>query len=41
MSNTVNASLLAMNLIRYVGDQVSKTGQPIDQLSDVACMLSH
>ncbi|MCY4420284.1 MAG: hypothetical protein OXC42_03405 [Gammaproteobacteria bacterium] len=40
MSNTINAKLLAMNLIRYIGDQVSEAGQPIDQLSGVAGMIS-
>ena len=39
MNNTMNAKLLAMNLIRYIGDQVSETGQPIDQFSGVAGMI--
>lgn len=36
MSNTMNTRLLAINLIRHIGDQVSETGQPIGQLSGVA-----
>ena len=39
MSNTMNTKLLAMNLIRHIGDQVSETGQPIEQLSGVAGMV--
>ena len=35
----MNTKLLAMNLIRYIGDRVSETGQPIDQLSVVAGMI--
>lgn len=35
----MNVSLLAMNLIRYVGDQVSETGRPIAQLSGVASII--
>ena len=35
----MNANLLAMNLIRYIGDQVSETGQPIDQFSGVASII--
>ena len=39
MSNTMNTKLLAMNLIRHIGDQVSETGQPIEQLAGVAGMV--
>ena len=35
----MNTNLLAMNLIRHIGDLVSETGQPIDQLSSVAEMI--
>ena len=36
----MNAKLLAMNLIRYIGDQVSESGQPIYQLSEVAALIA-
>ena len=32
----MNAKVLAMNLIRHIGDEVSESGRPIDQLSGVA-----
>lgn len=35
----MNAKLLAMNLIRYIGDRVSELGRPIDQLSGVAAQI--
>ena len=30
-----NPAALAMNIIRYIGDKVSETGEPIRQLSDI------
>ena len=39
MSNTMNTKLLATNLVRYIGDQVSETGQPIAQISGLAGMI--
>lgn len=36
MSNSMNMKLLAMDLIRHIGDRVSKTGKPINHLSGVA-----
>ena len=35
MSNFTSPAVQAMNLIRYIGDQVSESGEPIDQLSEV------
>ena len=32
----MNAKLLAMNLIRHIGDQVSETGRPVNKISCVA-----
>ena len=34
MSNFTNPAVQAMNLIRYIGDEVSKTGKPIEKLPD-------
>ena len=36
----MNAKLLAMNLIRHIGDRVSELGQPIDQLSGVGAKIA-
>ena len=35
VSHKINAKLLAMNLICYIGDQVSESGKPIAQLSNL------
>ena len=35
----MNTKLLAMNLIRHIGDRVIETGRPIDQLCGVAGMI--
>ncbi|MDE0278461.1 MAG: hypothetical protein OYH76_21405 [Defluviicoccus sp.] len=35
----MNAKLLAMNLIRHIGDRVSELGQPIDQLSGFGAQI--
>ena len=32
MSNFINPKIQAMNLIRYIGDEVSRTGSPIERL---------
>ena len=39
VSHEINAKLLAMNMIHYIGDQVSESGKPIDQLSDLCGMI--
>ena len=36
----MNVKLIAMNLIRHIGDQVSDLGQPIDELSGFAALIS-
>ena len=35
MTDFTSPAVQAMNLIRYIGDQVSESGEPIDQLSEV------
>ena len=35
----MNAKLLAMNLIRHIGDRVSELGQPIDQFSGFGALI--
>lgn len=35
----MNAKVLAMNIIRYIGDRVLETGRPLDQLSSVARVI--
>ena len=36
MSNFIDPAVQAMNLIRYIGDEVSESGKPIPQLGDSA-----
>ena len=36
MSEFKNPKILAMNIIRYIGDHVSETGEPIPRLFGVA-----
>ena len=39
MSNFTNPKVQAMNLIRYIGDEVSRSGEPIDQLSGLKTIM--
>ena len=39
MSNFTSPAIQAMNLIRYIGDEVSKAGEPIYQLSGLKTIL--
>lgn len=36
MTEFTNPTVLAMNLIRYIGERISESGQPIDQISGFA-----
>ena len=39
MSKFTSPALQAMNLIRYIGDEVSRAGEPIDLSSDTLCKI--
>ena len=39
MSNFTSPAIQAMNLIRYIGDKVSESGEPIDQLSGLQTII--
>ena len=36
MTEFTSPAVQAMNLIRYIGDQVSESGEPLDQLSGIS-----
>ena len=39
MTEHINPSVQAMNLIRYIGDEVLETGRPINQLRDISAEI--
>ena len=39
MNDFTSPAVQAMNLIRYIGDEVAKTGKPIGQLPDVSAQI--
>ena len=39
MTERISPPLQAMNLIRYIGDRVLKTGRPIRQLPDISAEI--
>ena len=39
MSNFTSPSIQKMNLIRYIGDEVSKSGEPMDSLSGLKTII--
>ena len=39
MTEHISPSVQAMNLIRYIGDEVLETGRPIQQLSDISAEI--
>ena len=39
MSNFTSPAIQAMNLIRYIGDEVSKSGKPMDSLSGLKTII--
>ena len=39
MSNFTSPAIQAMNLVRYIGDEVSRSGKPIDPSGDTLCKV--
>ena len=39
MNNFISPAIQAMNLIRYIGDEVSKSGLPIYKLPDLKTII--